>query len=111
MTDWGQRLQGQGGGGIVVSLDSGGTPPGGFTFGPSRTVKCGGCSPPHLMWEVPTRGPGVPAHRVSQSSGAGVRLWYCALSVCAWGGGGGGWHKALGVGSVSLWRRLLASRP
>ena len=26
-------------------------------------------------------------------------------------GGGGGWHKALGVGSVSLWRRLLASRP
>ena len=27
------------------------------------------------------------------------------------GGGGGGWHKALVVGSVSLWRRLLASRP
>ena len=27
------------------------------------------------------------------------------------GGGGGGWHKALGVGSVGLWRRLLASRP
>ena len=29
-----------------------------------------------------------------------------------WGekGGGGGWHKALVVGSVSLWRRLLASR-
>ena len=26
------------------------------------------------------------------------------------GGGGGGWHKALVVGSVSLWRRLLASR-
>ena len=26
-------------------------------------------------------------------------------------GGGGGWHKALVVGSVSLWRRLLASRP
>ena len=25
--------------------------------------------------------------------------------------GGGGWHKALVVGSVSLWRRLLASRP
>ena len=25
-------------------------------------------------------------------------------------GGGGVWHKALGVGSVSLWRRLLASR-
>ena len=25
-------------------------------------------------------------------------------------GGGGGWHKALVVGSVSLWRRLLASR-
>ena len=24
---------------------------------------------------------------------------------------GGGWHKALVVGSVSLWRRLLASRP
>ena len=27
------------------------------------------------------------------------------------GGGGGCWHKALVVGSVSLWRRLLASRP
>ena len=26
------------------------------------------------------------------------------------GPGGGGWHKALVVGSVSLWRRLLASR-
>ena len=25
--------------------------------------------------------------------------------------GGGGWHKALVVGSVSLWRRILASRP
>ena len=25
--------------------------------------------------------------------------------------GGGGWHKALMVGSVSLWRRLLASHP
>ena len=27
------------------------------------------------------------------------------------GEGGGGWHKALVVGSVTLWRRLLASRP
>ena len=27
------------------------------------------------------------------------------------GRGGGEWHKALVVGSVSLWRRLLASRP
>ena len=27
-----------------------------------------------------------------------------------WWGGGGGWHKALVVDSVSLWRRLLASR-
>ena len=27
------------------------------------------------------------------------------------GGGGGGWHKALVVGSVGLWQRLLASRP
>ena len=26
-------------------------------------------------------------------------------------GGGGVWHNALVVGSVSLWRRLLASRP
>ena len=25
--------------------------------------------------------------------------------------GGGGWHKAWVVGSVGLWRRLLASRP
>ena len=30
--------------------------------------------------------------------------------VCA-RGGGGGWHKTLVVGSVSLWLRLLASRP
>ena len=29
-------------------------------------------------------------------------------TVCVWGGG---WHKALVVGSVGLWRRLLASRP
>ena len=29
---------------------------------------------------------------------------------CVGWGGGGGWHKALVVGSVSLWRRLLASR-
>ena len=28
----------------------------------------------------------------------------------AMGDGWGGWHKALVVGSVSLWRRLLASR-
>ena len=35
-----------------------------------------------------------------------------AERVCQWGGGrGGGWHKALVVGSVRLWRRLLASRP
>ena len=27
------------------------------------------------------------------------------------GGGGGGLHKALVVGCVSLWRRQLASRP
>ena len=37
-----------------------------------------------------------------------------APSAVAWTGGpgrgGGGWHKALVVGSVSLWRRLLASR-
>ena len=32
-------------------------------------------------------------------------------TVLANGGEGGGWHKALVVGSVSLRRRLLASRP
>ena len=35
-----------------------------------------------------------------------------AIDVGFLGDGGlGGWHKALVVGSVSLWRRLLASRP
>ena len=34
-----------------------------------------------------------------------------ALSLQPAGPGGGGWHKALVVSSVSLWRRLLASRP
>ena len=67
--------------------------------------------------------------------GTGVCVWGGGLAqVCVWGGGvgtgvcvwgwglaqvcrgglaqvwGGGWHKALVVGSVSLWRRLLASR-
>ena len=33
------------------------------------------------------------------------------IHVCYLRGGGGGWPKALVVGSVSLWRRLLAFRP
>ena len=37
--------------------------------------------------------------------GRGGGVWHDAMV-----GGGGGWHKALVVGSVSLWRRLLASR-
>ena len=37
-------------------------------------------------------------------------VWHKA-SVSVWVFGGGVWHKALVVGSVSLWRRLLASRP
>ena len=37
--------------------------------------------------------------------------WGGAVASGGTGGGGGGWHKALVVGSVSLWRRLLASRP
>ena len=35
----------------------------------------------------------------------------CAVRVVAQRWGGGGWHNALGVGSVSLWWRLLASGP
>ena len=38
----------------------------------------------------------------------------CRVCVCVRAcvcGGGGGLHKALLVGSASLWRRLLASRP
>ena len=34
-----------------------------------------------------------------------------AVYVTAQPGGGGVLHKALVVGSVGLWRRLLASRP
>ena len=61
------------------------------------------------------------------TSGMGADAWACAcISLTSVGGtlpwavkmvgarggrgGGGGWHKALVVGSVSLWRRLLASR-
>ena len=40
-----------------------------------------------------------------------VSTWVWRAVVWSAGGGGGGWHKALVVGSVSLWRRLLASRP
>ena len=66
--------------------------------------------------------------------GVGTRPWWLALLACGgayWPlafepsamtsrhpyysttvlrGGEGGWHKALVVGSVGLWRRLLASR-
>ena len=40
---------------------------------------------------------------------AGVPTWW-KHGVGGRGWGWGGWHEALGVGSVSLWRRLLASR-
>ena len=49
------------------------------------------CALPVPAWPIPTSIHTLPF------------LW----EVC---GGGGGWHKALVVGSVSLWRRLLASR-
>ena len=41
-----------------------------------------------------------------------VNFVFPNMVTLVWGvwGGGGGWHKALVVGSVSLWRRLLASR-
>ena len=63
----------------------------------------------------PAHEPDTPAHlstghRVSSNFSSctspgtrGQSLWR--------GRGGGGWHKALVVGSVSLWQRLLASRP
>ena len=40
----------------------------------------------------------------------GLLYVLCAVTVHCTAGGGGGWHKALVVGSVILWRRLLASR-
>ena len=40
-----------------------------------------------------------------------VSAWLDSTAVFCVRGGGGGWHKALAVGSVGLWRRLLASRP
>ena len=46
----------------------------------------------------------APATDLSGAWGTGV-----GMGLRGWGGGGV-WHKALAVGSVSLWRRLLASR-
>ena len=62
---------------------------------------------------LPSQGP------FEEGGGVGTRPWWLALLACGgayWPlaleqGERGGWHKALGVGSVSLWRRLLASCP
>ena len=42
----------------------------GFTFTHSQAVHVGGCSPPHLMWEVVTQGQWVPDHQVLHISDA-----------------------------------------
>ena len=62
-------------------------------------------------------GPGVPSHQVLPTSLSHFRAFcqwvlsrFPARTVCQRPTGRGwGWHKALVVGSVSLWRRLLAS--
>ena len=50
-------------------------------------------------------------HTLSPRGWRTIRAIKCVcVCVCVCVCGGGGWHKALVVGSVSLWRRLLASR-
>ena len=49
-------------------------------------------------------------NQVTLSPAAG-QLGACVCCQFLGTRGGGGWHKALVVGSVSLWRRLLVSRP
>ena len=84
-------------------------------------------SRPQPLWQPPPTACTTVAERLAQRLGNGCGLlqngWHRPAdprtspeSVArradgARVGGGGGWHKALVVGSVSLWRRLLASRP
>ena len=53
-----------------------------FTFSHSRTVEFGGCSPPHLMWEMYRRARGLWIHRGAGGGGIGTRPWWLALLAC-----------------------------
>ena len=44
----------------------------------------GGCSPAHLMWDIVTRGHGIPHHQVAPVSGALQFRVFCPLR-CLWG--------------------------
>ena len=57
-------------------------------------------------WQIAIRCPSLPFPSVKVHQAAVLVRRFCfSMEV-----GGGGWHKALVVGSVSLWRRLLAPR-
>ena len=66
-----------------------------------------------VVLEVDSLGLKSPKAVAVQQGGRGGGMWggggQSSIFLLPWGGGG--WHKALVVGSVSLWRRLSASRP
>ena len=103
--------------------------------GPEGGSACGRTSS-GLKWgheaaRMETRFPHVPLAQVSKGSAPDADHFFC-VGVCVappprppnlparpcllgkgpgTAAGGGVWHKAFVVGSVSLWLRLLASRP
>ena len=62
-----------------------------------------------MRWRSPANCGGLPGQKGAEHPGPRQRQ--SGAGPIGDTGGGGGWHKALVVGSVSLWRRLLASRP
>ena len=62
-------------------------------------------APKYMMYNAPP-----PPRSITPAVLGSLSVWGIN-GQCVCGGGGGGWHKALVVGSGSLWRRLLASRP
>ena len=68
-----------------------------------------GVSPPAYRLQRHVTLPIVQANVTSMGGGGGGGDTACDEAMR--GGLGGCWHKALVVGSVSLWRRLLATRP
>ena len=66
----------------------------------------GGWATSQLLW-----GGGVPKRfNAGDKIKIGATCGRIGYIICAVQGGGGGWHKALVVGFVNLWQRLLASR-
>ena len=82
-----------------------------------RMLPWGHCSDTALECSLGCLGPLVPLPRRCGARGGQFVQANCTSGAPVMGtpdgaaGSGGVWHKALVVGSVSLWRRLLASRP